>query len=111
MVEKKRLLTLELLRDFVKRAVPIEIYQKNLILEGIETANKRLWTLREFLKMDEMTFAKKLDIDYYQYHQYEKSGNPVPFEILEKVAKEFNVSINWLLCKVPLYPIMPHSEK
>ncbi len=111
MVEKNRLLALELMREFVKKAVPIEVYQKNLILEDIETPNKRLWTLREFLKMDEITFAKKLGIENHLYHQYEKIGNTVPLKILEDVVKVFNVPLDWLLCRMPLYPIIINPEE
>jgi len=111
MVEKNYLMALELMREFVKKVVPIEVYQKNLILEHIETPNKRLWTLREFLKMDEVTFAKKLGIDHHLYHQYEKIGNPVPLKILEDVAKIFNVPLDWLLCRKPLYPIIINPEE
>ncbi|MEO0095241.1 MAG: helix-turn-helix transcriptional regulator [candidate division WOR-3 bacterium] len=108
---KNNLNALEILREFAIKVVPLEIYQKNLILERIETPNKRLWTLREFLKLDEKTFARKMEVDYNQYYQYEKMGNPVPFKLLKKVSKTFNVSIDWLTCRKPLYPIDIITEK
>ncbi len=98
-------MSLEILREFVRKVVPPETYLKNLIIDGIDTPNKRLWILREFLKIDEKTFAERLGIDYSQYHQLERISNPVPVEILDKVSEAFNIPLDWLLCKMPVYPI------
>lgn len=62
--------------------MPPAIYLKNLIIDGIKTPNKRLWTLRESLSLEEKIFAEKLNLDVETYHQYEKCGNSIPDEIL-----------------------------
>lgn len=103
MIPKDCRRALELLRDFAGKVVAPETYLKNLVFEGIETPNKRLWALRKFLQIDEKTFAKKLDLDYNQYHEYEKNGTPVPAQVLQKVSLVFNVSLDWLLCRIPMY--------
>ena len=107
---KENMLSLELLRDFVERVVCVETYMKNLIVDKVETANKRLWALRESLKIDEPAFAEKLNIELKEYHEYEKIGNDVPLEFLKKVAGEFSVPIDWLCCRSPMLPI-PEPDK
>ncbi len=102
---KQYLMSLEILREFVRKVVPPETYLKNLIIDGIDTPNKRLWILREFLKIDERAFAERLGIDYNQYHQLERIGNPVPVEVLDRVSETSNIPLDWLHCKMPIYPI------
>ncbi len=75
-------MSLEILRDFVKKVVPPVIYLKNLIIDGIETPNKRLWTLREFLSLEEKIFAEKLNLDVVIYYQYEKCSNSISDKIV-----------------------------
>lgn len=101
----KNLLSLEILRDFVRAAVNPHTYQKNLAIDHVETPNHRLWVIRERLHLDEAIFAERLHIDAKEYHAYERIGNPVPRDVLEKVACTFSVPIPWLCCEMPVLPI------
>ena len=107
---KYNLLSLEILRDFVRKNITVETYMKNLIIENIETPNERLWVLREFLKKNEEDFAKELNTDYNTYHKYEKKGYPVPCDFLKNVADKFAIRLDWLLCKSPMFP-MPKAKR
>jgi hypothetical protein len=102
---KNHLLSLELMRDFVAKVVPYDVYLKNLVIDQIETCNRRLWALRESMRMDESRFAGLFEVALEMYHDYEKNNSPVPSEFLEKVAEELAVSIEWLRCEQPLIPI------
>jgi hypothetical protein len=97
--------SLELLRDFVARVVPLDVYMLNLIIDNIETSNKRLWALRESMRVDEKKFAALLGIPFDDYHVYERDGSPVPLDFLEAVADALSVSLEWLLCKHPILPM------
>lgn len=101
----KNLLSLEILRDFVRTAVSPHMYQKNLVIDRIETPNHRLWILRERLQLDETIFAERLHIDVTKYREYERIGSPVPRDVLETVSRTFSVPIPWLCCESPLFPI------
>lgn len=109
---KDCLSSLELLRDFVRKFVPLPVYMKNLIIDHIETPNRRLWALRESMRIDETNFARSFDIFFEEYHQYEKADSPVPKEFLQNVADEFSIPVEWLLCECPMLPIpKPKSQK
>ena len=97
--------SLELLRDFVQKFVPLPVYMKNLIIDHIETPNRRLWVLRESMQLDEAQFAFSFDLTLDEYHQYEKTDSTVPIEFLENVADRFSVPIEWLLCEHPILPV------
>lgn len=97
--------SLELLRSFVVRVVPLDIYMRNLIIDNIETSNKRLWALRESMQIDEEGFASLFGIPIDEYHRYERDGSPVPVCFLQTIAREFSISLDWLLCKCPILPL------
>ena len=97
--------SLELLRDFVAKFVPLEVYMKNLLIDRIETSSRRLWALRESMHMDEADFARAFNITYEQYHLYEQAGSSVPEEFLQSVAARFSIPVEWLFCKCPILPI------
>jgi hypothetical protein len=99
------LASLELLRDFVSKVVPLEVYMRNLIVDSIENSNRRLWALRENMRIDEMKFAALFGVPFDEYHTYEKIGNPVPSDFLCTVAEKLSIPIDWLLCKRPMLPI------
>lgn len=101
----KNLLSLEILRDFVRAAVSPQLYQRNLVIDRIETPSHRLWALRERLHLDEAIFAERLHIDVKEYHEYEWIGSPVPRDVLEKVSQTFSVPVTWLCCETPILPI------
>jgi len=106
---KDCLCSLELLRDFVAKFVPLPVYMKNLVIDQIETSNCRLWALRESLHMDEASFAAFFDMAVEQYHQYEITGTKVPAEFLQNVSSRFTIPVEWLLCEFPMLPI-PRPE-
>jgi hypothetical protein len=97
--------SLELLRDFVAKFVPLEVYMKNLFIDRIETPNRRLWALRESMRMNEVDFAETFGIAYEEYHQFEQSGSAVPEEFLKVVAARFSIPIAWVQCECPILPI------
>jgi len=109
---KNYLLSLELLRDFVAKVVPYDVYLKNLVIDKIETCNRRLWALRESMCIDESKFAALFGIPSEEYHGYERAGNAVPIEVLQTVADRLSISVEWLLCKCPMLPMpTPKSTK
>ncbi|KPL13572.1 hypothetical protein AMJ74_05030 [candidate division WOR_3 bacterium SM1_77] len=112
MTARDCLSSLELLRDFVTKFVPLPVYMKNLIIDHVETPNRRLWALRESMHIDEVSFARFLGITLDEYHQYEKADSTVPKEFLQSVADEFSIPVEWLLCECPMLPIpKPKRQK
>jgi hypothetical protein len=102
--------SLELLRDFVAKFVPLETYMKNLIVDHIETPSRRLWALRESLGIDEASFARSLNMTPDEYRVYERVNSPIPKTLLHDVAERFSIPIEWLLCECPMLPI-PKPKK
>lgn len=78
---------------------------KNLVIDHVETPGKRLWALRESMRMDEEKFAALLDMTRDEYRQYEYIDKPVPSELLVRVASRLAVSIEWLNCECPMLPV------
>jgi hypothetical protein len=112
MTVKDCLSSLELLRDFVAKFVPLPVYMKNLKIDRIETSNHRLWALRESMKMDEASFAAFFDMAIEEYREYERTGSTVPDEFLNSVAGRFSIPVEWLLCEFPMLPIpKPRNEE
>jgi len=107
---KDNLASLEILRDFVESHVPIETYMLCMLIDGKEVSNFRLWALREILGMDESTFARELNTSTQEYHGFERSGNQIPREFLQKVAEKYDILLDWLLCKKFMLPI-PKKKK
>jgi hypothetical protein len=103
------LLSLDMMRDFVARVVPQDVYMKNLVIDHIETSNRRLWALRASIRMDEERFAALFNVTIDEYHQYERAENPIPPAFLKSVASRLSVPIDWLLCRCPMLPI-PEAE-
>lgn len=103
------LASLEILRDFVARAVPCDVYLKNLVIDGIETCNRRLWALRESMRVDETAFAVLLSVDAGEYRGYEKDHAVVPPEFLDRVAGRLAVPVEWLRCERSFLP-MPNPR-
>jgi hypothetical protein len=97
--------SLELMRDFVQKFVPLPVFMKNLIIEHIETPNRRLWVLRESMELDEVQFALSFDLTIDEYHEYERADSTVPIEFLQNVADKFSIPIEWLLCEHPILPV------
>ncbi|MGB7055166.1 MAG: helix-turn-helix domain-containing protein, partial [bacterium] len=88
------------------------VYMKNLIINHIETPNRRLWALRESMHFDEVNFAQYLNMTFEEYHQYEKADSSVPKEFLQNVADEFSIPVEWLFCECPILPIpKPKKQK
>jgi len=103
---------LELLRDFVAKFVPLEVYMKNLIIDHIETPNRRLWALRESMHLDEANFAAFFEMTADDYHEYERADIPVPKEFLQSVAARLSMPIEWLCCECPMLPMpTPKHQK
>jgi hypothetical protein len=102
--------SLEILRDFVQKFVPLPTYMKNLIIDRIETPNRRLWILRESIELDEAQFALSFGMALDEYHQYERDDISVPVEFLENVAERLLIPIEWLRCECPVLPV-PKSGK
>ena len=104
--------SLELLRDSVAKFVSPKVFMKNLVIDHIETPNRRLWVLRESMHIDKACFARSLDMNVEEYHQYEKADTSVPQEFLHDVADRFSIPVEWLLCECPMLPIPePKSRK
>lgn len=95
------LIALEYLRDFVEEIHSHEFYFKNLVIEGKENTNLRLWVLRKLLGLNEEKMSQILGISSEEYKRYEKMGNKVPDSILRKISRKFRVSLKWLKCKSP----------
>jgi hypothetical protein len=104
--------SLELLRDFVAKFVPLEVFMKNLVIDHIETPNRRLWILRESMYINEANFARSFDITFEEYHQYENADITVPKEFLRNVAERLSIPAEWLFCECPMLPIpKPKTKK
>ncbi|MBE0433951.1 helix-turn-helix transcriptional regulator [candidate division WOR-3 bacterium] len=107
---KDYLTSLEIMRDFVARVVPCEVYMKNLIIDHIETPNRRLWALRVSIQLGEREFAQTFGLGLAEYREYERHDFSVPREFLEHVARRFSIPVGWLLCECPILP-MPVADR
>ena len=58
---------------------------------------KRLKDLREDNDMLQKDIAKKLGISQQYYSQYELGNYTMPIELLIELAKEYNVSLDYLV--------------
>lgn len=58
---------------------------------------KRLKDLREDKDLLQKDIAKKLGISQQYYSQYELGNYTMPVELLIKLAKEYNVSLDYLV--------------
>ena len=57
---------------------------------------KRLKELREDRDLKQITVAEFLGMKQQQYSRYEKGINEIPFEYVVKLAKFYNVSIDYI---------------
>jgi transcriptional regulator with XRE-family HTH domain len=67
------------------------------IVEGVFMYFKRLKDLREDKDLLQKDIAKKLGISQQYYSQYELGNYTMPIEMLIELAKEYNVSIDYLV--------------
>lgn len=98
---EERLSAIERLRSFYREALTPEMIARNLLLSGEDSVNLRLWILREKKHLSVEDFAMCLGITPNKYKKYESRGVKIPTELLRKISKKFNVSLDWLLCKTP----------
>ena len=59
--------------------------------------NNRLYLIRKNLKLSQKEMSNLLSIPYTTLSRYENNVIKPSFDILSKIAKQFNVNINWLL--------------
>ena len=67
------------------------------IIEGDYMYFKRLKDLREDNDLLQKDIAKKLGISQQYYSQYELGNYTMPIELLIELAKEYNVSLDYLV--------------
>ena len=67
------------------------------MIEGDAMYFKRLKDLREDNDMLQKDIAKKLGISQQYYSQYELGNYTMPIELLIELAKEYNVSLDYLV--------------
>lgn len=67
------------------------------IIEGDSVYFKRLKDLREDNDLLQKDIAKKLGISQQYYSQYELGNYTMPIELLIKLAKDYNVSLDYLV--------------
>ncbi|MEN3046352.1 MAG: helix-turn-helix transcriptional regulator [Candidatus Hydrothermales bacterium] len=86
---------IDLARKFMK---PEEVI-KNLIIDGKENINIRLWVLREIKGLKEKEMAKILGISLKKYKRFERFNEKVDEELIYKISRKFKVKVKWLKCK------------
>ena len=57
----------------------------------------RIKNIRELLGLKQTEFAKKLDVPNSTIHKYENGVVEPSSKFLSKIAKKFNINMNWLL--------------
>ena len=57
---------------------------------------QRIKDLREDNDLKQIEIAKELDTTQKQYSRWETGEYPIPFEIIIKLAKFYNVSLDYL---------------
>ena len=73
------------------------MYAIFIIIEGDYMYFKRLKDLREDNDLLQKDIAKKLGISQQYYSQYELGNYTMPIELLIELAKEYNVSLDYLV--------------
>lgn len=58
---------------------------------------QRLWDLREDHDLSQRKLAEKIGMSQTGYSKYETGENDIPTEILIKLSRIYNVSIDYLL--------------
>lgn len=61
---------------------------------------QRLWWLRESLKLSISDFAKSIGFCAEKYERFERIGEKVPEKVINRVAKKYNVRIEWLKAEI-----------
>ncbi len=91
--------SLDELIEFAREFIKPEKIMKNLIIEGKENINIRLWCLREMMGLKEKEMANLLGIPLKRYKNFEKMKEKVDEKIIYKISKKLKVSTKWLKCK------------
>lgn len=58
---------------------------------------ERIRNVREYYSLTQSKFAKKLHMTQQTLSRYENGKNTVPNDVLENIAKEFDVSLTYFL--------------
>ncbi len=61
------------------------------------TQYQRIRDLREDSDKTQTEVAKELNLYPTQYRRYETAGTPIPADFIEKIAKLYNVSADYVL--------------
>lgn len=72
---------------------------------------ENLQKLRKNLSLKQDEFALKLSIAPRAYVNYERGERKPPLELLEKLASQFNVNLNWLIADIGEMFIPPKFEQ
>ena len=75
---------------------------------------QKLQQIRKTLNLSQEEMALKTNISYRAYSSYERGDRKPSFELLEKLALDFSVNLNWLIanCGSPfLKQSMEHNLK
>ncbi|MEN3044765.1 MAG: helix-turn-helix transcriptional regulator [Candidatus Hydrothermales bacterium] len=91
--------SLDELIDLARKFIKPEKLVKNLIIDGKENTNIRLWVLREIKGLKEEDMAKILGISFKKYKRFERFNEKVDEEVIYKISKKFKVKVKWLKCK------------
>lgn len=60
---------------------------------------ERLQKIRKMLDLTQKEICEKIGIDQRLWSAYENDRAKPPIETLEKLASEFNLNLNWMICE------------
>lgn len=63
-------------------------------------SDSKLKKIRKYLKFSQYEFAENLELSYHTYTSYERGDRKLSFEVLEKLAKKYNINLNWLIADI-----------
>ncbi len=62
-----------------------------------EKIGHKICEIRKLNKMTQIVFARKVHLTQQTLSRYENGKTPIPNEVIENIANEFNVPVNYFL--------------
>ena len=90
--------TLERLQEWVRQTQSAGVFWNAFVTKGRETPNLRLWVARARSGLSEADLAARLGMESDEYKRLERTGEPIPTEVLRKASTILDTPMVWLQC-------------
>ncbi len=90
--------TLERLQEWVRQTQSAGVFWNAFVTKGRETPNLRLWVARSRAGLPETDLAAQLGLEPDEYKRLERTGEPIPAEVMRKASIILDTPMAWLQC-------------